>query len=303
VEDKENLFYQSHGNVMAGTLENPAKLLQPGCRVISYVRCKRDFSADGSSSFSDNLDTSRRGQETGLEFMEILRAAAHDIRSPLVNLAAGLKLIFKGTFGQLDPAVKAEVEKLFSEAKSLVGTLEDSIGRAECLIDGTSNILDEVDLNSDILEPVQKELSRELRKRCTVFQNLMDSASPEELLVKGDRFWLKVVFRNLLRNALKYGGKGVKIVIGFESLGNKVQLRVYNSGAPIPEKDRDRLFTKFARLDKKSRENKNGLGLGLHLVREVIQNHGGEIWYEPEENGSSFMFTLPRKREMLSIVT
>ena len=68
---------------------------------------------------------------------------------------------------------------------------------------------------------------------------------------------------------------------------------MYNSGKPVPEKCRPKLFTKFSRIEENNNGNSNGTGLGLYLVKKIIQKHGGDIWYEAKENGSNFVFTLP----------
>ena len=85
----------------------------------------------------------------------------------------------------------------------------------------------------------------------------------------------------------------VPISFGFENHANHYKLNVYNSGEPIPEEYRSKLFTKFTRIIKGNNGNSHGAGLGLYLVKEIIQKHGGDIWYEAKENGSNFVFTLP----------
>jgi signal transduction histidine kinase len=68
---------------------------------------------------------------------------------------------------------------------------------------------------------------------------------------------------------------------------------VYNSGEPIPEQYRSKLFTKFSRIKKDNNGTTHGTGLVLYLVKEIIQKHGGNIWYEAKESGSNFLFTFP----------
>jgi two-component system sensor histidine kinase KdpD len=69
-------------------------------------------------------------------------------------------------------------------------------------------------------------------------------------------------------------------------------LCVYNTGPPIPEQKRSVLFTKFGRVGEEPFSE--GVGMGLFLVKEIINQHGGDIWYEEIDNGSAFFFTLPK---------
>jgi two-component system phosphate regulon sensor histidine kinase PhoR len=268
--------------------------LQIDDNTATQSKADEDYNVDASLPATEDKTSSESSENPELEILEVLRATAHDIRGPLVNVAAGLKLMCRGSFGPLVPSVRKELEKLFMASTKLIGTLEDSLGRTGYLIDGTAGFSEELNLKTDVLDPVIDELKTELREHGAVFYNTMDSAIPEELMLKGDRFWLKVVFRNLIGNALKYGGEGVKIAIRFKGGEKFFQFDVCNSGITVPEKDRDHLFAKFARMSEDPQKNSSGLGLGLYMVREIIRKQGGEIWYEPRVNGSSFVFTLPR---------
>lgn len=174
------------------------------------------------------------------------------------------------------------------------GILEDSMGRAFSLHGGIVQTTEEVNVQEDVLDPVLQELSGEITGSSGIIHNGLDSLPTEELRLMADRFWLKAVFRNLLRNAIKYGGKGVKIAIGLRDLGTHIQLNVYNSGLPVPEEKRAHLFSRFGRLSSGKDTNMNGIGLGLYLVHEVIRKCGGHIRYEAKKHGSNFVFTLPK---------
>jgi two-component system sensor kinase len=115
--------------------------------------------------------------------------------------------------------------------------------------------------------------------------------------IRTNRIWLKMVFRNLLKNAVKYGDKEGMIALGFEDQGSSYRLNVYNSGKPIPEEYREKLFTKFMGNGNggNGKEIAGGTGLGLYLIKKVIEKLGGEIRYEAKENGSNFIFTLPSR--------
>jgi signal transduction histidine kinase len=149
----------------------------------------------------------------------------------------------------------------------------------------------------DVLIPVLRELSSELKGHRLMIDHRLHAVSNKPISIRTNGIWLKMVFRNLLRNATKYGDKEGMIAIGFEDRDSSYRLNVYNSGNPVPEEYRERLFTKCVGPvnGRNGREGASGTGLGLYLVGNVIQKLGGEIWYEARENGSNFVFTLPPK--------
>jgi two-component system sensor histidine kinase VanS len=103
-----------------------------------------------------------------------------------------------------------------------------------------------------------------------------------------------------ITNALKYGEKGCKVCINIDDWGSLYKISVFNSGRPIPQEDQNKLFIKFCRIDKRNNGEIEGVGLGLYLIREILETHNGKIWYEPQQDGSSFIFTLPKcKRELI----
>ena len=147
----------------------------------------------------------------------------------------------------------------------------------------------------DILKPVLEELSLEIKDRRIEMDRQLQPFFTDKTFLKGNKIWLKTIFRNLIRNAIKYSEEGSTIAIGFQRRGSYCQLNFYNDGNPIPEQWRDRLFTKFGCIAEAAERNGSdeGMGLGLYLTKKIIQKQGGDIWYEAKEHGSNFVFTLP----------
>jgi signal transduction histidine kinase len=219
---------------------------------------------------------------------------SHDIRGPLTTLGAGLKLLKKGAYGRMDSKASYQIDQLFSILKGLMGNVEDFLGRAFSVNGGLEMSREPLHLNQDVVQSVLLELSKDIQDLSITVENDLDGLSDKAHFIQGDRFWLKAIFRNLIRNAIKYGGKGCRIAIGFEDLKFQFRMNVHNTGKPIPEEFRDRLFTKFGRISSKENGNSDSMGLGLYLVKEIIERHGGYIWYEATESGSNFLFYLPK---------
>ncbi|MEW6667812.1 MAG: HAMP domain-containing sensor histidine kinase [Thermodesulfobacteriota bacterium] len=228
------------------------------------------------------------------EILDLLKITAHDLRSGIFSVGAALKLLKRGSFGGMEIGVSQELDNLYGYLSKLMGNLEEALGRAFSLSEGLVIRKETIHLQRDVLTPVLVELARDLRQSFGLFHNALESAPPEQLMLLGDRFWLKAVFRNLLRNALKYGGKGVKLAVGFQNQDSLVRINVYNSGKPITPECSQSLFTRFGHLTPSQDGKSNGLGLGLYLVKQAIERHGGKIWYEAKEHGSNFVFTLAK---------
>jgi len=250
----------------------------------------------------DKLDARQRDQlpETldlslNDKILNMVKALSHDVRGSLLSISATLKLLSRGYYGKMDDTVVRRIRELFSKTSGLIGITEEYLGRSFSVDNDVNTEAESLDLMKDVLIPVLRELSSELKGRRLMIDHQLQAMSNKRISIRTKGVWLKMVFRNLLRNAVKYGHKEGMINIGFEDQGSCYRLNVYNSGKPIPEEHREKLFTKCigngnCDIEK---ERADGTGLGLYLIHNVIQKLGGEIWYEAKENGSNFVFTLP----------
>lgn len=235
------------------------------------------------------------------KMLNMVKALSHDVRGSLLSISATLKLLSRGYYGKMDEAVVHRIKELFSKTSGLIGITEEYLGRSFSVNNDLNTEVESLDLMKDALIPVLKELSSELKGRHLMIDHRLHAMSNKPISIRTNGIWLKMVFRNLLRNAVRYGDKEGMITIGFEDRGSCYRLNVYNSGKPIPEEYRERLFTKLMgnMNGQNGKEGAGGTGLGLYLIHKVIQKLGGEIWYEAKENGSNFVFTLPPKSASL----
>lgn len=228
------------------------------------------------------------------QILNMLMVVSHDLRSPLISIGATIKLLMRGTFGEMDASAKNTVIDLHNRIERLLGVAEDCLGKVSGVTGDINFTKKWLDLREDIIDPVLDELSEEMEKQNIVIDNRLGAIPVQRIPIKADKIWLKIVFRNLFTNAIKFGGNGCEIAFGCEDCGLHYKLNVYNTGAPIPEDFREKLFTKFNRYEEGSEAISQSMGLGLYLTKQIIQNHGGDIWYEPKEWGSNFILTLPR---------
>jgi signal transduction histidine kinase len=254
--------------------------------------CIEKLEAQQRNRQSESFDVSLNEK-----MLNMVKALSHDVRGSLLSISATLKLLSRGYYGKMDEAVVQRIKELFSNTSGLIGITEEYLGRSFSVNDDLNTEGESLNLMKDALIPVLKELSPELKGRHLTIDHRLHAMSNKPISIRTNGIWLKMVFRNLLKNAVKYGDKEGMITIGFEDRGSCYRLNVYNSGKPIPEEYRERLFTKFMgnRYGQKGKEGAGGTGLGLYLINKVIRKLGGEIWYEARESGSNFVFTLPPK--------
>jgi two-component system sensor histidine kinase SenX3 len=112
--------------------------------------------------------------------------------------------------------------------------------------------------------------------------------------VYGDEPLLVVALHNLIANAIQYSPTNSRVGIGVSNVEGIVEIAVTDQGVGIPEEDLDRVFERFFRIDASRSRHTGGSGLGLSIVKHVVQNHGGDIrvWSQPG-NGSTFTIRLP----------
>jgi signal transduction histidine kinase len=220
-----------------------------------------------------------------------LMLMAHDIRGGLVSTDAALKLLLRGNSGPVAEPMAAKLKEMSARLRNLTRLTEDFLNRAASGSAVAGGEEEPLDLQKDVVSPVLREFSGELRDQEVTIDNRLSASPAAAAPVKGSRAGLQSVFRNLLANGIKYGGRGCTIAIDLETRGGHWRLKVYNSGRPVPEEYRARLFTPKSR---RSRREEEGLGLGLSLSRDLVQNHGGDLWYEAKVDGSNFVVSLPQ---------
>jgi signal transduction histidine kinase len=223
-----------------------------------------------------------------------MRLMLHDIRGSMISTAALLKLMARGTHGEISAPARAKLFEATGQIEKTVHLTEDFIGKSLADRRLGAKAEDLLDLTEDIVEPVLAELAAEIQNHQITLVNRLHNQGEGKVPVRGSKVWLKCVFRNLINNGIKYGGRGCTIVVDVETKGSACHLQVFNTGQTVPEASRSRLFAPIRRM-RPSKHRGQGLGLGLSLSRDLLQNYGGDIWYEAQKDGSNFVMSLPQR--------
>jgi signal transduction histidine kinase len=208
----------------------------------------------------------------------LLANASHELRSPLARIRMGLELMGDAP----TPALRAEISR--------------SVGELDQLIDEIllASRLDAKEAELGTVEPV--DLTGLASEECARMDAHLElGAHPHSIVLPGIAKLLRRVLRNLLENARRYGHEGIDVSLSTRAnpAGDWVCLSVSDRGPGVPPELRDRIFEPFYRLPGAS-EREGGVGLGLSLVRAIVQRHGGHVHCEDRPGGGArFVVMLP----------
>lgn len=233
---------------------------------------------------------------------EFVSLAAHQLRTPLSAIKWTLGMFLEGDLGALTQEQKEFINKTYQSNERMISLISDllDVTRIE---EGRyvykSTLANLVDLVSSVI----RETKDEVKKKNLKLSFKKPLRELPGVMVDAEK--IKIAIENLVSNAIKYTPSGGKIVVSLSYLkkNKEVELSVKDSGVGIPEDQRDRVFSKFFRGANVVRMDTEGSGLGLFISKNIIESHGGRIWFESKENeGSIFYFVLPEAKELESFL-
>jgi histidine kinase len=213
---------------------------------------------------------------------------SHELRTPLTAIKGSMEGLMDGVL----PADDETYRQIHAEADRLNRLVDDlqELSRVEA---GALELdLQPVDVVSVVRSVTKRIISQSESKRISLDFEL----APDLPRVLADEDRTVQVLTNLVGNALQYTPEGGRIIISAQQIKNEVQISVRDTGIGIPSEHLGHIFDRFYRVDKsRSRRAGGGSGIGLTIVRALIEAHGGRIWVESpgEGRGSKFTFTLP----------
>ncbi|MGN7298315.1 sensor histidine kinase [Ferdinandcohnia sp. SAFN-114] len=211
---------------------------------------------------------------------------SHEIQSPITSIRGFTKAIRDGVIPQEQQ--KEHLDIIYEETLRL-SKLSDHLLRLASL-----------DSENHPFNPVEYQLDEQLRRTVLVLEPLWPEKNLDVELdlkpckVKVDQDLFEQVWQNLITNAIKYSDKNDKIEVKMEIVDKEVRIHVKDNGKGIPEKDLPYVFDRFYMVDKARSHLGGGNGLGLSIVRKIIELHGCQINVKSEEGkGSCFTISIP----------
>lgn len=219
---------------------------------------------------------------------EFVSLASHQLRTPLTVIRWYAEML-----GASNP--------LTDEQKGYINQIQEANKRVISLVSALLNVsrielgtffVQPVPINLPLIaEQVTKELAPLFEQKAITVTNMFDSATNNFL---GDENLLRIIFHNLLTNACKYTPARGKVTVTIEKKDQNVHIRVSDTGVGIPDDAKPYIFTKLFRADNVKEIDETGNGLGLYIVKSVVEAGGGTIVFESAEGkGSTFSVTFP----------
>jgi two-component system phosphate regulon sensor histidine kinase PhoR len=230
----------------------------------------------------------RRIEQRRLDFYSII---AHDLRSPLQAMMMRTMLLSEGRRGPLSDQVLLDLEKFRASMRSMVGIIDDFLALAR--LDGSGQMMKPAVL--DFAQVVESAVD-EMKLLAEAGELALSWQPPaEKLEVNGDASRLGQVLGNLIGNAIKFTPRGGSVHVRLTELEGDVEVAVTDTGPGVPPEMVPKLFERFTRGSAQSA--KVGSGLGLMIVKEIVEAHGGRVGVRtaPAE-GSTFWLQLPKAR-------
>jgi two-component system sensor histidine kinase VicK len=222
---------------------------------------------------------------------EFVSISAHQLRTPLSAIKWSLRMLLDGDIGRLTEEQEEFIEKTYKANEKMINLVNGllDVTRIE---EGRYVYRPQLLQLEEIVRSVIKSLQEEIKKKEIKFK----FEKPEGKLpkVKIDKEKIGLAIQNLLDNAIRYTPKGGGVTVSLKCVKNKIEVSVKDSGIGIPKEQQSRVFSKFFRGSNAIRVETEGIGLGLYITKNIIEAHGGQIWFKSKEGkGTTFYFTLP----------
>jgi len=233
-----------------------------------------------------------REQETVAELRELDRlksdfaaAASHELRTPLTTIR-GFAELLKQQAPSADPGTRDAVEAIARQTAHLQRLVGNLLREAQ-LEHGDPETIAEPTPVADVLDEVRNGFPGSVDR-------IHIQVEPDLPTLALDPVALHEIVANLVDNALKYSTPGAPVVVDARIADGSLSIRVRDEGTGISPGDLPRIFDRFTQIDQSSTRAHGGVGLGLHLVRELTRRFGGEVEVDSvKDRGTTFTVTIP----------
>jgi PAS domain S-box-containing protein len=236
-----------------------------------------------------DVSAAREAEEAQATFLSVV---SHELQTPLAVIRGFAELLADSAETMPRDQIRRKLAVVAEESERLSKMVADLLDASRIGSGGLELRREPVDIPGLVRRAVARVQMLSPRHQFVI-------ALPDDLPpVLADYARVEQVLLNLLENAVKYSPGGGRITITSDLFSDEVILHVSDEGIGVPEAERERIFSRFARLNSRAVRQMKGVGLGLYIARAIVRAHGGRIWVDAAPGGGAqFSFSLPRQHK------
>lgn len=269
--------------VIASNYDSPELLVISECVVVAVIMTIGNF-------IIQSVEQVAKANKMKTEFVSI---ASHQLKTPLSQVNWEVELLLSCHRQGLNDNQMGIIKTISSSNSKMIRLVNDLLDVAR-IDQGKLAFFKEKFEIIKLIADIANNNSQLAEKHKVIIQ--IKKPNSHFQIVEGDRRRIGVAIDNLLSNAIKYSMPGDRAELSAEKKGTKIVVCVKDNGLGIPCHQQNQVFQKFFRSDNSARYQEDGTGLGLYIAKNIVEQSGGKIWFNSEENkGSEFCFSLPLK--------
>ena len=219
-----------------------------------------------------------------------LGMASHDLRNPLGNIITLSELIDEEIGHHFPPEHKNYLKVIQSTSRQMMDLLNELLDVSRIESGLAASHITTVNVHELLQECISTNKAHADKKQIHLNYSLTDTT----MTINCDRFQINQILNNLISNAIKYSHAGTLVEVIVEQNSASTIFHVQDQGQGIPEQEHKKLFDAFTRTSVRSTGGEASTGLGLNIVKKLIEGHGGKIWLKSDiGKGSTFSFSIP----------
>ncbi len=224
---------------------------------------------------------------------ELISLASHQLLTPLSIVSWYVEMLLAGDAGEMNAEQKKYLNEIYVGNKRMVELVNSLLGVSRMEL-GTfipNPVLTDV---TGLIKDICNEQKINVQEKEITLDFVIENNIP---IIETDTRYLNMVIQNLISNAIKYTPKkgSITISIALEKDKKNILFKVIDTGIGIPAKEKDKIFARLFRAQNALESGEiQGTGLGLYIVKSIVENSGGKVWFESVENvGTTFFVRLP----------
>jgi signal transduction histidine kinase len=228
------------------------------------------------------------GKKIRYQFLSVL---SHELKAPLNAIEGYLRMMQEKQSGDRIEDYATPIERSLQRIQGMRNLIMDLLDLTKIKLERKEEKIEEVHLSSIASNAIVTVRPYAIQMEVSVILAVKSDA-----VIMADPTDMEIIFNNLVSNSVKYNTKGGKVEVIIDEDGNDVIIIFSDTGIGIKEEDRENLFAEFVRIKNEKTKNISGSGLGLSIVKKVVELYNGTISVDSiPDVGTTFTVRLPRK--------